>query len=526
MNDDLKDFYPTPKHLISKMLGGKLMRDYGKILEPSAGKGDICDYIKDIKGNSKIDAIEINPDMQHIIRGKGYNLIFDDFLSFNSLTKYDLIVANFPFSDGDKHLKKAIEILEQYGGDLICLVNAETIRNPYTNLRQAVADILKKHNAQITFIQDAFTEAERKTTVEVALIDVSIYRESFDSVIIDNLKKAQSVNEPQAQSEQLIEKDFVKALIARFNNEAKIGVNLIQEYHALEPHILNHFPKKGERDYSSPILTLTVNDGDRGDLVNGYLRALRKKYWSILIADSRFNSRYTSNIIEDLHGKLEDLGDYDFNFFNIEQLKEELNKSISVGIEDSIMKLFDEMSNKHSWYKECGNNVHYYNGWATNKAHKINKKVILPVNGFSSYSYGAPKIDNYYISRRLNDMVKVFNYFDNKVPDTYQLVDNSINQANGDANFKDMDFYYFSATFYKKGTCHIVFKDKELLDKFNIFGSRKKGWLPPSYGKKKYSEMNTQEKAVVAEFQGEREYEKVMSNPQRFILESNQLLLS
>jgi len=39
------DFYPTPKHLIDKMLLGIDLRKFNSILEPSAGKGDIVDAI-------------------------------------------------------------------------------------------------------------------------------------------------------------------------------------------------------------------------------------------------------------------------------------------------------------------------------------------------------------------------------------------------------------------------------------------------------------------------------------------------
>ena len=54
-----KEFYPTPKHVITKMLQPYMdqkKRVYGgtanyftdiSILEPSAGKGDILDYIND-----------------------------------------------------------------------------------------------------------------------------------------------------------------------------------------------------------------------------------------------------------------------------------------------------------------------------------------------------------------------------------------------------------------------------------------------------------------------------------------------
>lgn len=42
----LKDFYPTNKTVIAKMLDGVKFGKLKTILEPSAGKGDIVDAVK------------------------------------------------------------------------------------------------------------------------------------------------------------------------------------------------------------------------------------------------------------------------------------------------------------------------------------------------------------------------------------------------------------------------------------------------------------------------------------------------
>jgi hypothetical protein len=104
-------------------------------------------------------------------------------------------------------------------------------------------------------------------------------------------------------------------------------------------------------------------------------------------------------------------------------------------------------------------------------------------------------------------------------------VSGSIERANDLQSFRNIDFHYFTATFYKKGTCHITFTNKALLDKFNIFGSQRKGWLPPSYGKRSYSDMSQEERSVVDEFQGEEEYHHVFSNRSEYIVENSKLLL-
>lgn len=529
----LKDFYPTPSSLIYKMFADLDFDKVHSILEPSAGKGDICDHIKKKTEyghrTPDIDVIEIEQDLQHILKGKEYNLIYDDFLKFNSDKQYDLIVANFPFSDGDQHLKKAISILEKYGGDLVCLVNAETLKNPYTSLRKVLVRKLASYKADIDYLKEEFTNAERKTLVEVALIKVHIEKEETPSLIIDDLEKAEKHEQVFDEPSQVVDTDFIKALIARFNLEVRAGVKFIEEYNSLQPLILNSIPKKGEDDkYATPLIELKIRDASsyNNDYVNEYLKGLRRKYWSALIQSNRFNKRYTSNVIKELGEKLTQLERCDFNEFNISKLKSELEYNLVRGIENAIVGMFDDFTHKYHYLEDFGDNLHYYNGWKTNKAYRVNKKIILPVNGFSSYSYSYKnKLDDYYVREKISDMVKAFNYLAGEVDDVSSLVGKEIEVANVTEHFRNRDFYYFTATFYKKGTCHITFKDQKLLDKFNIFGSRKKGWLPPSYGKKTYSEMNQEERRVVDEFQGKEEYQKVIDNKDYYLVETNQLML-
>lgn len=113
-----KDFYPTPKELAEVMLENVDWDYVETVLEPSAGKGDLVDVINEesVKGCYKgtyyprkekdIDCVEIDENLQHILRGKGYKVVHDDFLTFNTFKHYDLIIMNPPFSDADKHLRQ------------------------------------------------------------------------------------------------------------------------------------------------------------------------------------------------------------------------------------------------------------------------------------------------------------------------------------------------------------------------------------------------------------------------------------
>jgi hypothetical protein len=75
---------------------------------------------------------------------------------------------------------------------------------------------------------------------------------------------------------------------------------------------------------------------------------------------------------------------------------------------------------------------------------------------------------------------------------------------------RGVEFRYFTADFYKKGTVHIVFRDEELLHRLNIFGCQKKKWLPPAYGTKQYADFNAEEKAVIDAFEGETSYRNTL----------------
>ena len=86
-----------------------------------------------------------------------------------------------------------------------------------------------------------------------------------------------------------------------------------------------------------------------------------------------------------------------------------------------------------------------------------------------------------------------------------------MDEYRGAQSVPTLQFRYFKATFYKKGTCHIEFTNEDVLKSFNLFASQKKGWLPPSYGKKSYRDMSAADKKVVDSFEGEASYTDTLS---------------
>lgn len=539
MFTDNKDFYPTPEAIINKMLCDIDFKMIHSILEPSAGKGNIVEAIKKKETNYNkfsfdIDCIEADQNLQSILKGKNFRVVYNDFLTYDTMKEYDLIVMNPPFSNGCKHLLKALEMQQRNGGAIVCLLNAETLKNPCTNDRQYLQRKLTEYNAKVEFIQDAFIDAERKTAVEIALIKVQLPEVQRQSFILDGLQKAQQQKEIETETEstQLIDGDFFKAIVNQYNLEVEAGIKLIKEYYAMKPFILSDFGKDKETgeviQTGGCILQMDIisnRDKYNNKLsINEYIREVRGKYWKALFENKKFIGQLTNNLQRDFYNKVEELKDYDFSLYNIYQLKIDMQKKVVKGIEDTIMELFEEFSNKYHWYDETSGNIHYYNGWKTNKAWIINKKVIIPLKAYDDYYTDRFRPTHYDVMRKLQDIEKCFNYLDGGLTEAVDL-EESLKFAEEYGETKNIQLKYFTVTFYKKGTCHIVFNDDELLKKFNIFGSQHKGWLPPSYGKKSYKDMTAEEKAVVNEFEGEKEYSKVMSNRKYYLFDGNNLNL-
>jgi phospholipid N-methyltransferase len=527
------DFFPTPKHLINKMLSKIDFRCIRSVLEPSAGKGDLVEAITDRfkysqsgynrKDKYDIDCVELDENLQHILKGKGYRLVHDNYLTYHTYKKYDAIIANFPFSEGDKHLLKSIEMQSQ-GGQIVALINAETIHNPYTNVRKELLQQLEKYNAEIEYVENAFKDSEslRKTNVTTALIFINIPKIEHNSVVLESLRQEEVKKEDtQYTSDKLINSDFIKGIVEQYNYEVKAGLKLINEYNSLVPYMLRTF--KGE---NNPVLKLGLEyeDKDGSSLENGYIKQIRSKYWSALFSNDQFMGLFTSNLKQKYMQHVEELKDYDFSLYNIYTLRIQLNKEMIQGVEDTILNLFEEFSYKH-YYDESSKNVHLYNGWKTNKSYKINKKVIIPLNGFYdlSYSWGRYQPTNYKIMDKLKDIEKVFNYLDNGMTENIDITE-TLKIAEHYGETKKIELKYFYITFYKKGTTHIEFKNEELLHKLNLFGSQKKGWIPPSYGKVKYTDMTKEEREVIDQFEGETSYNKVMSNKGYYIMDTMELL--
>jgi len=527
-------FYPTPESLASRMLDGIQWSYVSTILEPSAGKGDLADvinrkwkiyrgsnrYYHDADNGADIDCIEVDQNLRAILKDKGYRVVHDDFMTYNTQKKYSLIVMNPPFEYGAKHILKAMQMLHD-GGQLIALCNAETLQNPCTNERDLLLRRLTEGNADIEYLQDAFIQAERKTDVVIAMIRFKQPESELSHLILDHLKPAHKyVDMPEEEAQALTKADFVEAILDRYNYEVETAVHLIQETEACQ-RVLNQPVVSKDTSYSGSPFELNMGRNTPAS-VNEAVMRIRKKYWAALFTAPQFMSQLTSNLRDQMMKRVEELANYEFSKFNILEIMVQMNAQVNDGVEKTIMDLFDDWTRKYHW-DDHSTNRHYFDGWKTNDAFAVNKKVIIPL---SAWSWTGSFSLSYSCFEKLNDIEKVFNYLDGgRTPekDLREVLD----EAEKTRQMKKIESKYFFLTFYQKGTCHLEFKDLNILARFNIFAARGKNWLPPSFGKKKYAEMTPEEQKTAKSFMGSAEkYDKVVQYAHYFlapVTDNNQL---
>ena len=452
--------------------------------------------------------------MISVLLGKGYKVVYNDFLTFQTQSSYDLLTLNPPYREGCKHLLRALD-LQRNGGQICCLLNAETIKKPYSAERKELLKKLKQYNASVKYVSNAFTHAERTTNVEVAVVWVDIPHKMEKSKIIEDLKKAEK-EEQTAKGEptDVTSGNYIERFISEYNFECSLCKRFVEEYNAIKPYILD---KYDQQPYSHPIIELKINGRGETDDINALMNSIRYKYWYKLLHHEELISKFTEQMKSDFGSMITEMSEYDFNEYNVKRVIARMNVELIDGVKNEVENIFDKFSVEHAYYDECKNNIHYYNGWKTNKAHKVNYKCIIPVyNVFGGFCGNT--LNEYGVQAAIGDIEKVFNYLDGRATDLSNIM-GIVRYANTAGATRNIEFKYFYLTVYKKGTAHIKFKDeyKYLVDALNIYVGKKRSWLPPEYGKKAYNNMDAEEKRVVDDFQGEKEYSKVCKNQQLYL---------
>lgn len=450
-------------------------------------------YNEKAKKYINFDAIEFDQNLNNLLRGQGVNVIWDDFLTFEPQRFYDLIIMNPPFDKGCDHLLKAISVQERIGGKIVCLLNAETLKNSYSNNRKQLLQLIEKYNGSIEYVQNAFSDSERQTDVEIALVCINVpmtnnetmfekhFKRDNENLHIDNL---QSLVPNMNKLEKLVfECDLIKkSTIELFKEQMKIN-NLLEGFGIKS--IVRICDDKVHPD------VLSVND---------FINKINMSYWNKFIEETDFKSKLPSKLKDSFAYNMEKQENISFNIQNVRYFYEELIQDIPKSYEETVAKVFDDITNKAYYsHKDWNKTIHLYNGWKTNSCYKINNKSII--SDYTGYYSNFPSL--------LNDLNIIFS---NISGIKYNINNEEVRDAIKRCE-KNIDTEFFILDCYKKGTIHIKYKNQEYLNQFNILAGKGKNALPPDFGHKKYSDMNEQEKQLVKEFDiSIQEYEQLTIN--------------
>ena len=121
-NAKIEGFFPTPKAIVEKMLDEADIKSGEKVLEPSAGKGNIADAIRENYPDNALDVVEWNASLNELLSEKGHNVVGSDFLQHSG--EYDKIIMNPPFEKGQDidHIRHAYSLLND-GGRVVCIMS-------------------------------------------------------------------------------------------------------------------------------------------------------------------------------------------------------------------------------------------------------------------------------------------------------------------------------------------------------------------------------------------------------------------
>jgi hypothetical protein len=161
------DFFPTPKPVCQRLVQLADIKPNWQILEPSAGSGNIAEYITNTYPNVQLEVVEINYDLRQILELKGFNLVGKNFLEFNPSHLYNACIMNPPFCELVQHIYQAWKLLVT-GGVLVSVIPESVFFN---RKYKTFKNWLQANNSYVEMVDKAaFLSSNNPTNVATRII--------------------------------------------------------------------------------------------------------------------------------------------------------------------------------------------------------------------------------------------------------------------------------------------------------------------------------------------------------------------
>lgn len=479
-------FFPTPPALARRMWNKFQNKDFTRVLEPSAGNGDLANANPELEKfyngcRTRNDVCEIDISKHPALRGHGFNVVGIDFLQFQGGSIYSHFILNPPFEFGSRHVLKAWDLA--WNAEIVAIINAESVKTPCTKEKQRLVKLIAEFG-DVEFIQDAFKgqDVEREANVEIALI--YLRKQADQSELVGNLLnelredhqdgKGLSAGFEEKQEVALPNSEIENTVVAfkaavKSMTEAVMAEARARYYASLLGESMAARMGGGSTSPDASVEWVQSEIGKRYD-------ALKDCAWAGILRGSRVTSRLSSQAQRRVEAEFEQIKKLEFSASNIYGFLLGIVESQGDLQLDMCCDVFDQIVKYHS------ENTCFYKGWASNDKHRKcgmrirTTRFILPNHSTQSYERNV----SWDSQRLLADLDKVFSMLDSKCEPEYGLVDLFNNEFAALRKSQRCSSSYFDVRYYAKaGTIHFFANNAKLVDRLNrIVGARRK-WLPP-----------------------------------------------
>lgn len=483
---DSEQFYPTPKSLVQKAQGlfKKKHITNSSVLDPSSGTGSLVENFNRYNGNHiKSDACEINPDrLDYLSKCSDITVVGHDFLEFYPSKKYDCIIMNPPFNNGVKHLLHAWEI--GYNTEIVCILNAQSIKNANSKDRQYLNGLIEQYGS-VEFITEAFSNAERKTNVEIALIylyketpvkydylqglDVDLYEPDFKGLNSDNQlaipnnvieNSVLAYNQARAALEYMVESNAITT--AKYAQLSKLlGGSLTESEEERKARI-------SKQDEASRL----AKPSAIANAYNAELAVLKRSAWNYVLSGIGFYDQLSVKAKKEFDSQFEKVSKLEFTEVNIHGFLQGVSLNKGAMIEDMMVDLFDRFTGTHL------ENRQYYKAWKSNEKHKSNAwrlkatRVVMPIIRWNSWGGGV----DWDCKATLSDIDKAMAALDGKQVESVYGLAKAVEESCETGVRHNSD--YFEFRLFMNGNIHLFPKRKDLIDRLNRTVGKLRTWLP------------------------------------------------
>lgn len=480
------DFYPTPVEVIERMMMDEDVA--GKVvMEPSAGKGDIVDWLKRA-GAKEVIACETDPYCQRLLAGK-CRMVGDDFLKVTreQVSHVQMIVMNPPFSRGVEHIQHAWEIAPA-GCVIVALCNHANFGS-YRTQQTKVLDEVIQDNGYRESLGCCFRNAERMTGVEVELIKLFKHGEGaseFDGIAMGNL----DADAMDANTEDgLVQYNFIRDLVNRYREAVGLFDNAMETARAI--NAVANFPTEGLpkewAECKGPLpIVFEAHRYDRDNQRTGpvthaeYRKELQKYYWKIIFRKMNMEKYATTKLKEDINRYVENNTHRPFTMANIYKVLNIVVQTNGQRMQKAIEEAFDLICSLSAENSTAGET------WKTNANYMVNRKFIVDYITADPYTWNWTYLNvrNSYSGNlgKIEDICKALCFLTGRNYDEIGSLYTRVSQGQL-AWGTWFEWGFFRCKGFKKGTMHFEFLDEEVWWKFNQTVAKERGW---SIGKKSH----------------------------------------